>query len=331
MKVSLPLTSPRVLITDPGSRVQELVHELATQGAVVSVAIDSASAVLSDLESRGLVTLVARPDVSQFDLVIKDPHYAPQEVTGSGSGGGSGGVVLVGGGPSDAGLLTLAGLQAIREADVLVCDRLAPLDALSEAKPGAEVIHVGKIPRGDFTSQDAINAILVERARQGAKVVRLKGGDSYVLGRGGEEWNACVASGVPVQVIPGVSSAIGIPALAGIPITHREVAQGFVVVSGHYSPNDSRNQVDWDAVARVNMTVVILMGVATLDDIVDALLAGGMNAATPAASIADGGMPSMRIARARLRDLPGECRAQRVSAPAVTVIGDVVAVLDSPA
>ncbi len=142
-------------------------------------------------------------------------------------------MVLVGGGPGDPGLLTVAGLEAVRTADVLVVDRLAPLSVLQQARSGAEIIDVAKIPRGSFTPQERINELLVEHGRAGRRVVRLKGGDNFVFGRGGEEWQACAAAGIPVRVVPGVSSAIAGPALAGIPLTHRQLTQGFTVVSGH--------------------------------------------------------------------------------------------------
>ena len=153
-------------------------------------------------------------------------------------------VVLVGGGPGDPGLLTVAGLAALREADVIVTDRLAPLAALAEARPGTEVIDVSKIPRGATTSQDEINRLLVEHALAGRTVVRFKGGDNFVFGRGGEELEACAAAGVPVRVIPGVTSAIAGPALAGIPVTHKRLNQGFTVISGHVPPGDPRSTLD---------------------------------------------------------------------------------------
>ena len=239
----------------------------------------------------------------------------------------TGRVVLVGGGPGPLGLLTIAGLEAVRAADVLVCDRLAPLAALEQAKPGAEVVHVGKIPRGEFTPQEQINAILVDRALAGRRVVRLKGGDNFVFGRGGEEWNACVEAGIPVEVVPGVSSSIAVPALAGIPLTHRSLTQGFVVVSGHVTPEDPRSDIDWDALARLGLTIVILMGVAALPQITERLLRAGLDPATPAASIADGGMPSQRLVRGDLATLPAAAAAEDIGAPAVTVIGPAVSAL----
>jgi len=175
----------------------------------------------------------------------------------------SGMVTLVGGGPGDPELLTLKGFQALADADVVVVDRLAPLAALDGLREGVEIIDVSKIPRGRFTPQDEINAVLISRAREGLVVVRLKGGDSFVFGRGMEEVIACREAGVEVEVIPGVTSAVAAPELAGIPLTHRGVSQGFTVVSGHPAPGDPGSTLDWDALARGGTTLVVLMGVET--------------------------------------------------------------------
>ena len=189
------------------------------------------------------------------------------------------------------------------------------------------MIHVGKIPRGDFTPQGRINEVLLEHARRGRHVVRFKGGDSFVFGRGGEEWNACVEAGIPVAVVPGVTSAVAVPELAGIPVTHRSVTQGFVVVSGHVPPDDPRNDVDWAALAQTGLTIVILMGVAALPEISAALIDAGMPDDTPAACIADGGLPSQRSCRATLLAIAEAAAESGISAPAVTVVGPVVTAL----
>ncbi len=323
MTIFLPGEKPRVLVTAPGPRSDELIHSLLGQGATVTVESTRPDPRLLDLASRGLVQIQASCDRDEFDVVVRDRRDTVTAPTGS-TVTGVGRVILVGGGPGNLGLLTLAGLEAIRDADVLVCDRLAPLSVLDQARPGTEIIHVGKIPRGEFTPQDTIDALLVDRARRGATVVRLKGGDGYVFGRGGEEWNACIENGIPVSVIPGVSSALAVPALAGIPLTHRALAQGFVVVTGHLSPSDPRSEVDWKALAALGLTIVILMGVAALDEIVRTLVQAGMSPDTPAACIADGGMASMRTVRAGLADLPEQARHAGLTAPAITVIGAVV-------
>lgn len=329
MTLRLPLpdgSAPHVLVVEPGPRASETVQSLLDQGARVDVQSPAPDARLVDLAGRRLITLHTEDDLDtgRYDIVLRDPLRAAATATTDRT---TGRVVLVGGGPGPLGLLTIAGLEAVRAADVLVCDRLAPLAALEQAKPGAEVVHVGKIPRGEFTPQEQINAILVDRALAGRRVVRLKGGDNFVFGRGGEEWNACVEAGIPVEVVPGVSSSIAVPALAGIPLTHRSLTQGFVVVSGHVTPEDPRSDIDWDALARLGLTIVILMGVAALPQITARLLRAGLDPATPAASIADGGMPSQRLVRGDLATLPAAAAAEDIGAPAVTVIGPAVSAL----
>jgi uroporphyrin-III C-methyltransferase len=243
---------------------------------------------------------------------------------------GTGHVTLVGGGPGDPGLLTVAGLDAISRADVIISDRLAPLAALSHAPAGARVIDVAKIPRGEYTPQEQINDLLVEHARAGRRVVRLKGGDNFVFGRGGEELQACAAAGIPVTVIPGVSSAIAAPALAGIPLTHRSLTQGVTVVSAHLPPGHEGSTLDWAALARANTTLVIMMGVATLPDVSAELIAQGMDPATPAATIADAGLPSQHSVRATLATIAAATRDAGIAPPAVTVIGAVAGFEASP-
>ncbi|WP_338041398.1 uroporphyrinogen-III C-methyltransferase [Microlunatus panaciterrae] len=233
--------------------------------------------------------------------------------------------MLIGGGPGDPGLLTIDGLTAIRTADVIVCDRLAPLTVLDQARPDAVIIDVGKIPRGRTTPQDEINRLLVEHARAGKVVARFKGGDNFVFGRGGEEWQACTAEGIAVSVIPGVTSAVAVPALAGIPLTHRTLTHGFTVVTGHLAPGDPGSKLDWGALARSGTTLVVLMGVAQLPAISAELLRQGMGPDTPAATIADGGLPSMRTVRGTLSDIAERSAAAAVKSPAVVVIGAVAA------
>jgi uroporphyrin-III C-methyltransferase / precorrin-2 dehydrogenase / sirohydrochlorin ferrochelatase len=237
----------------------------------------------------------------------------------------AGWVTLVGGGPGDPALLTEGGRRAVRAADVVLYDRLAPLAVLAEAAPGAELVDVGKVPRGRHTPQEAINDLLVQHAQAGRRVVRLKGGDSFVFGRGGEEAQACTAAGVPVRVVPGVSSAIAAPALAGIPVTHRTLSQGFTVVSGHVPPGDPRSDVDWVAHATSRTTLVVLMGVANLHAICRTLQSAGLAPGTPVAVVTDAGSPEMRVLRAPLADIAAVSAAAGVEPPAVTVIGEVAA------
>lgn len=237
----------------------------------------------------------------------------------------AGSVVLVGGGPGDPGLMTTAGLAAIRGADVIIHDRLGPLELLAEAREDAEIVHVGKAPRGAFTPQEEINRLLIDRARRGQRVVRLKGGDNYVFGRGGEEWLECAAAGVPIRVIPGVTSAVSVPARAGIPVTHRSISQGFCVVSGHVPPEDERSDVDWAALASSGLTIVILMGVKYLPQITDALLAGGLPEKTPAGVVVEGTTKNQKTMRSTLGRLAADAEEAGIHPPAIIVIGEVAA------
>jgi uroporphyrin-III C-methyltransferase len=233
-------------------------------------------------------------------------------------------VVLVGAGPGDPDLLTVGGLRALREADVVLYDHLAPLACLTETKAGATLVDVGKIPGGRQTAQDEINRLLVEHARAGANVVRFKGGDPFVLGRGSEEWLACSDAGVPVRVVPGVSSAIAGPELAGVPLTHRGLSQDFTVVSGHVGPDHPASTVNWDALAHTHGTIVVLMGVAHLAEICAGLVARGLASGTPAAIVAKAALPDQRVLRGTVASLPALAADAGVEPPALTVIGAVV-------
>ena len=230
---------------------------------------------------------------------------------------------IVGGGPGDPGLITVTGLHRLREADVVVADRLAPLALLEQLAPGVHVVDAAKVPGGPAMRQDHINHALVEHARAGRAVVRLKGGDPFVFGRGREEVEACLTAGVPVEVVPGVTSAISVPAAAGIPVTHRGVSQGFCVLAGHVRPGDSRSSVDWAALARSGMTLVLLMSIDHLAEIADTLISAGLGGSTPGAVVSDGWSRQQRVVTAPLRDLAGAVRAAGVTNPAVVVIGDV--------
>ncbi len=233
-------------------------------------------------------------------------------------------VILVGGGPGDPDLLTIGGLKALRRADVVLYDHLAPLASLDEVRPGTVLVDVGKIPRGRQTAQEDINALLVEHARAGATVVRFKGGDAFVFGRGSEEWQACAAADIPVEVIPGVSSAIAGPELAGIPLTHRGLSQSFTVVSGHVGPDHPGSLVDWTGLATGGGTIVILMGVANLAEICTGLITRGLSADTPAAIVARAGMPGSQLVIGTAATLPSLATDAGIEPPALTVIGAVV-------
>lgn len=235
----------------------------------------------------------------------------------------TGEVILVGGGPGDPDLLTVGGLRTLREADVVLYDHLAPSASLAEVRPGATLIDVGKIPGRHQYSQAEINDLLIAHARTGATVVRFKGGDPFVLGRGSEEWQACADAGIPVRVIPGVSSAVAGPELAGIPLTHRGLSQGFTVVSGHVGPDHPASSVDWDGLARCGHTIVILMGVKHLAAICAGLIARGLSSDTPAAVVARAASPDQLVIRGTVEALPGLAVDAGVEPPALTVIGAV--------
>jgi len=236
------------------------------------------------------------------------------------------GVVLVGGGPGDPELVTVAARRVLSEADVVVADRLAPRELLSELSPDVELIDVAKLPRGRAASQEEINRVIVERARAGKRVVRFKGGDPYVFGRGFEEAIACAEAGVSCTVVPGVTSAISVPAAAGIPVTHRGVAHEFTVVSGHVPPDHDTSLVDWDALSRMRGTVVLLMAVSNLPAIAERLVAGGRSATTPVAVVAEGTMPGERTVWSTLEEVAADVEREDVRPPAIVVVGEVVAV-----
>ncbi len=236
------------------------------------------------------------------------------------------GVVLVGGGPGDPELVTIAARHALASADVVVADRLAPRELLDVLPPGVELIDVAKLPRGRYASQDFINEVIVARALEGKRVVRFKGGDNFVFGRGYEEVIACNAAGVPVTVVPGLSSAIAVPARAGIPVTHRGVAHEFTVISGHLPPGHPDSLVEWGALAKLRGTLVMLMAVENAAAIAETLVAEGRDADTPVAVVVEGTMPEERTVLATLGTLAAEIAAQAVRPPAIIVVGDVVAV-----
>ncbi|MDP1820175.1 MAG: uroporphyrinogen-III C-methyltransferase, partial [Acidimicrobiales bacterium] len=232
----------------------------------------------------------------------------------------SGSVVLIGGGPGDPGLITVRGRQALLTADVVVHDRLGPVALLHELDADVEVIDAGKSPGRHALTQGQINEVIVSRAAAGLRVARLKGGDPFVLGRGSEEVLACREAGVPVEVIPGITSAVAGPAAAGIPVTHRGVSTGFVVVSGHVIE-------DLAPVARSGLTVVVLMGIATLPRLADEFARAGRPASTPVAVVHRAFDPHQRVVIGTLADIVQKVAASGVANPSVIVIGDVVGVI----
>jgi uroporphyrin-III C-methyltransferase/precorrin-2 dehydrogenase/sirohydrochlorin ferrochelatase len=236
-----------------------------------------------------------------------------------------GGVALIGGGPGDPELITVRGRRLLAQADVVLADRLAPPELLAELPPHVEVIDAAKIPYGRAMAQDAINEVMIERARSGSFVVRLKGGDPFVFARGYEEVLACADAGIPVTVVPGVTSAIAVPAMAGVPVTHRAINHEFVVVSGHIAPDDPESLVNWNALAAMSGTIVLLMAVERIEMFVDVLLNGGRPADTPVLVVQDGTTAAQRTLRATLVDTPEKIRAEGIRPPAIIVIGAVAA------
>ncbi|MET8255026.1 uroporphyrinogen-III C-methyltransferase [Micromonospora sp. NPDC005197] len=236
-----------------------------------------------------------------------------------------GSVAVVGGGPGPDDLITVRGRALLDAADVVVVDRLAPQGLLAGLRPDVLVIDAAKVPRGPSMAQDAINAALVSHAKAGRRVVRLKGGDPYVFGRGHEEVQACAAAGVPVTVVPGVSSALAAPALAGVPVTHRGVAHEVTVVSGHLPPGHPDSLVDWAALARARGTVVLLMAVDTIAKIAAVLVEHGRAPETPVLAVQDAGLPGQRSVPARLDEIGAVAAREGIGPPAVFVLGPVVA------
>ncbi|MBB2990093.1 uroporphyrin-III C-methyltransferase/precorrin-2 dehydrogenase/sirohydrochlorin ferrochelatase [Mycolicibacterium iranicum] len=263
--------------------------------------------------SAGIRTAIR--EALQQGVITDDSGEAPGVVKG--------GVALVGGGPGDPELVTVRGRRLLAHADVVVADRLAPQELLAEMSPDVEVIDAAKIPYGRAMAQDAINDVLIDRAKAGKFVVRLKGGDPFVFARGYEEIIACADAGIPVTVVPGVTSAIAVPALAGVPVTHRGLTHEFVVVSGHLAPDHPESLVNWDALAAMSGTIVLLMAVERIELFVKVLLEGGRPADTPVLVVQHGTTSAQRTLRATLADAPERIRSDGIRPPAIVVIGAV--------
>jgi uroporphyrin-III C-methyltransferase len=225
-------------------------------------------------------------------------------------------------------LITVRGLERVRTADVLVYDRLVDPQLVAAAPPFAERVFVGKAAGFAEMDQRAIEALLIDRARDGHHVVRLKGGDPFVFGRGGEEVASVVAAGIPVEVVPGVTSVVGVPASAGIPVTHRGVSSSVTIVTGHEDPRKDQSAVDWDWLAASRGTVVVLMGLRRLPIICNRLIAGGRSPETPAAAISNGTWPDERVVVAPLGELAAAVGVAELDAPTLLVIGEVVGLRD---
>jgi uroporphyrin-III C-methyltransferase / precorrin-2 dehydrogenase / sirohydrochlorin ferrochelatase len=290
------------------------------------IARDGTAVTPASFEYEGLAVGVLAGGEHRRSAAIRSAiHEALQRgiITAETPGVLHGGVALVGGGPGDPELITVRGRRLLAQADVVVADRLAPPELLAELAPHVEVIDAAKIPYGRAMAQDAINALLVERAREGKFVVRLKGGDPFVFARGYEEVLACADAGIPVTVVPGVTSAIAVPALAGVPVTHRSVTHEFVVVSGHVAPGDPESLVNWNALAAMSGTIVLMMAVERIELFADVLLKGGRAAETPVLVVQQGTTSAERTVRTTLADAPKRIREDGVRPPAIVVIGAV--------
>jgi uroporphyrinogen III methyltransferase / synthase len=241
----------------------------------------------------------------------------------------TGTVYLVGAGPGDPGLITVKGLEKIRSADIIIYDYLAGSALIREAGPETELIYVGKKGKNHTLEQEDINQLLIRKAREGKKIVRLKGGDPYVFGRGGEEAEQLAAAGIDFEVVPGVTSAVAAPAYAGIPVTHRDHASMVTFITGHEDPTKDESAIDWEVLAKNPGTLVFLMGVKNLPNISESLIKFGKPASTPAALIRWGTLPVQASLISTLADIPQEARLKGFQAPAVLVVGTAVSLRDT--
>lgn len=330
MKLDLDLSGRRVLIVGTAAGARRAVARYEAAGASVDLRearaelpLQLASSALLSGALPALIVWLEGPEAVRERLAAEAQRVrvwltreepAPRLPRGS--------VTLVGGGPGDPELLTIAGRRALAEADVVLFDRLGPKDALGEWAPGALLIDVGKTPGHHAVPQREIEALLVQHALAGNAVVRLKGGDSFVFGRGVEEVHACRAAGVPVTVVPGVTSAISVPAAVGIPVTHREISRAFTVVSGHAPFSDE----ELGHLAGLGGTLVVLMGVNTLPHLAAGLQRAGMRADMPLAIIERGFTHSQRSTVATVGTITGKLAQLAPRSPAVIVIGEVVRV-----
>jgi len=233
-------------------------------------------------------------------------------------------VYLVGAGPGDPGLLTIKGLDCLKQAEVIIYDRLLEGSLLTLARPDAEKIYAGKSTRSHAVGQEAINKLLIAKAKQGKIVVRLKGGDPFVLGRGGEEAEALAVNNIPFEVVPGVSSAVAAPAYAGIPVTHRHLASSFAVITGHEADIKGKSAIAWDKISTGADTLIFLMGVSNLKSIVKQLVENGRNPKTPVAIIINGTTARQQVLVGTLEDIVSKAEQAKLKPPAVMVVGEVV-------
>jgi len=322
-----------VLCCTSNTEVNASVSEEAERGRVFCVRADAGHAGSAVTPATGnhdglLVGVLAGGEHRRSAVVRDDMLYALRTGVVRDTGARPVGVALVGGGPGDPDLITVRGRRLLAQADVVVADRLAPGSLLEELPPSVTVVDAAKIPYGRAASQDAINATLIEHAQAGRFVVRLKGGDPFVFGRGFEELLACAAAGVPVTVVPGVTSAFAVPAVASVPVTHRGVAHEVVVVSGHVAPGDPSSLVDWAALGALRGTLVLLMAVERVGQFAAALMSGGRASSTPVVVVQEGTTRGQRVLRSTLDKVADDVVAEGIRPPAIVVIGPVAALGD---
>lgn len=321
MNPSLDLDGRVVLVVGDADPVRRIVARAAAAGASVSVRPPGPGAVSGAPVRPDLVVWAAgehpaRAAVAASARAVGAVLATDEPLTPTPNGH----VTLVGGGPGDPELITVAGRRALADADVVLHDRLGPRAHVAALAPGAELVDVGKTPGHHAVPQHEIERIMLEHAVAGRRVVRLKGGDPFVFGRGGEEVSACRAAGVPVTVVPGVTSAIAVPAEAGIPVTHRELSRAFTVLSGHvpFSEDELRH------LAGLGGTIVLLMAVGTVHQTMAGLARHGLAADTPVAFLERGCTPDRRVVVATLGTAGTVASLHRVTSPAVIVVGEVV-------
>ncbi|MGB6681218.1 MAG: uroporphyrinogen-III C-methyltransferase [Candidatus Bathyarchaeia archaeon] len=233
-------------------------------------------------------------------------------------------VYLVGSGPGDLGLLTLKGLELLKKADVIIYDRLVSKAIIQEIPSKTKKLYVGKSTGKHSVPQEKINQLIIKESKQGKRVVRLKGGDPFIFGRGGEEAQSLFSASIPFEIVPGISSASAVPAYAGIPLTHRDYASSAAIVTGHEGWAKKGSQVNWEGLAKAVDTIVILMGVSSLESIIKGITKGGRHKDTPVAIIEDGTTRKQRVTIGKLSDIVKRAKKSKVKPPAVIVIGDVV-------
>lgn len=318
MLIETDLAGLPVLLIGPGDATEAAERRYRRAGAVVSV-VDSPEGMTPETCSRAALAVLVGPASTWPEARAALGGRCPV-VTEPPGESRRGRVVLVGAGPGGPDLLTVAAVRALAEADVVLTDRLAEVGDLTALAPGAEIVDVGKRPGHHAVPQSQIERLLVERALGGLTVVRLKGGDPYVFGRGGEEVAAAVDAGLPVTVVPGISSAVAVPGSAGIPVTHRDVSHVFTVVSGHV-PLDAQRAA---ALVALEGTLVFLMGMHNLVPITTSLVRAGLSEETPAAVVERGFTPDQRSLVATVGTLPDVVARTGASSPSVIVVGEVV-------